>query len=84
MSGMDRKAAEAGIGISKETQGKELACINKLGELFALSDWTEEPLSDMMTLLRDYAESRAAEGYEAGYQQALLDARAVAEHSVVG
>ena len=31
---MDRKAAEAGIGISKETQGKELACINKLGELF--------------------------------------------------
>ena len=81
---MDGKAAEAGIGISKETQGKELACINKLGELFALSDWTEEPLSDMMTLLRDYAESRAAEGYEAGYQQALLDARAVAEHSVVG
>ena len=38
----------------------------------------------MMTILRDYAESRAAEGYEAGYQQALLDARAVAEHSVVG
>ena len=36
--------------ISKETQGKELACINKLGELFAMSRWTEEPLADMMEL----------------------------------
>ena len=26
--------------ISKETQGKELACINKLGELFATTPWT--------------------------------------------
>ena len=69
--------------ISKETQGKELACINKLGELFAMSRWTEEPLADMMELLRDYADSRAEEGYQAGYQQALLDARAVAEHAVV-
>ena len=80
---MDQKTAD-GMMFSKETQGKELACINKLGELFALSDWTEEPLSDMMTLLRDYAESRAAEGYEAGYKRALLDALAGAEHSGVG
>ena len=70
--------------ISKETQGKELACINKLGELFAMSRWTEQPLADMMELLRDYADSRAEEGYQAGYQQALLDARAVAEHAALG
>ena len=38
----------------------------------------------MMELLRDYAESRAEEGYQAGYQQALLDARAVAEHASIG
>ena len=70
--------------ISKETQGKELACINKLGELFAMSRWTEQPLADMMDLLRDYAESRAEDGYQAGYQQALLDARAAAEHVSLG
>lgn len=84
MNGMDQMTADAVREVSKETQGKEIACINKLGELFALSDWTEEPLHDMMALMRDYAESRAAEGYEAGYQQALLDARAVAEHSALG
>ena len=49
-----------------------------------MSSWTEEPLADMMELLRDCADSRAEEGYQAGYQQALLDARAVAEHAVVG
>ena len=38
----------------------------------------------MMNLLRDYAESRAEEGYQAGYQQALRDARAVAEHAALG
>ena len=38
----------------------------------------------MMDLLRDYAESRAEDGYQAGYQQALLDARAAAEHVSLG
>ena len=70
--------------ISKETQGKELACINKLGELFAMSRWTEEPLADMMELLRDYAEGRAEEGYQGGEQQERVDARAGGEHATNG
>ena len=93
MSGTQRAAAVVvSLGVEKASQiykymePEEVESLTlevaRLGYLD--SQVTEELLSDMMTLLRDYAESRAAEGYEAGYQQALLDARAVAEHSVVG
>lgn len=79
-----KREHEMSMTLSHETQGKELACINKLGELFALSDWTAEPLRDMMALLHDYAESRAEEGYQAGYQQAILDAKSLAVRSALG
>ena len=67
-----------------DTQGKELACIDKLGTMCAMSEWTEGQLQDVLELLRDYGQSRENDGYEAGYEAALNDAVAAAERNTVG
>ncbi|MDY4696700.1 hypothetical protein ACTQV0_09580 [Selenomonas montiformis] len=67
-----------------DTQGKELACIDKLGTMCAMSEWTEDQLQDVLELLRDYGQSRENDGYEAGYEAALNDAVAAAERNTVG
>ena len=67
-----------------DTQGKELACIDKLGTMCAMSERTEDQLQDVLELLRDYGQSRENDGYEAGYEAALNDAVAAAERNTVG
>ena len=67
-----------------DTQGKELACIDKLGTMCAMSEWTEDQLQDVLELLRDYGQSRENDVYEAGYEAALNDAVAAAERNTVG
>lgn len=67
-----------------DTQGKELACIDKLGTMCAMSEWTEDQLQDVLELLRDYGQSRENDGYEAGYEAALNDAVAAVERNTVG
>ena len=48
------------------TQGKELACIDKLGTMCAMSHWTDDQWQDVLDLLRDYGQSCEQEGDEAG------------------
>ncbi|SFT53019.1 hypothetical protein SAMN02910356_00929 [Selenomonas sp. GACV-9] len=67
-----------------DTQGKELACIDKLGTMCAMSKWTDDQLQDVLDMLRDYGESREHDGYAAGYEAALNDAVAAAERTTVG
>ncbi len=74
--------------MTMDTQGKELACIERLGTLCAMSDWTETQLEDMLSLLRDYGASCEydgfQEGYNEGYNMALSDAVEAAQRSSVG
>ena len=67
-----------------DTQGKELACIDKLGTMCEMSAWTDDQLQDVLDLLRDYGASREQDGYAAGYEAALNDAVAAAERTTVG
>lgn len=70
--------------MTADTQGKELACMDKLGTLCAMSSWTDDQLQDVLDMLRDYGESREHDGYEAGYEAAQHDARAAAERTTAG
>lgn len=70
--------------MTADTQGKELACIDKLGTMCAMSSWTDDQLQDLLDMLRDYGKSREHDGYEAGYEAAWQDALAAAEHPTVG
>jgi len=70
--------------MTADTQGKELACIDKLGTMCAMSNWTDDQLQDVLNMLRDYGESREHDGYEEGYEAALNDALAAAERTTVG
>ena len=74
--------------MTMDTQGKELACIERLGTLCAMSDWTETQLEDMLRLLRDYGSCCEyyvfQEGYSEGYNMALADAVEAAQLSSVG
>ena len=71
-----------------DTQGKELACVQRLGAICALSKWTEDQLEDMLKLLRDYGASCEIDGYQTGYDEgyssALADAVEAAERTTVG
>ena len=66
------------------TQGKELACIDKLGTMCAMSHWTDDQLQDVLDLLRDYGQSCEQDGFAAGYEAALIDAVAAAERTAMG
>lgn len=70
------------------TQGKELACIERLGTMCAMSDWTETQLEEMLNLLRDYGASCEYDGYQTGfdegYNMALSDAVEAAQRASVG
>ncbi len=54
------------------TQGKELACIEQLGMMCAMSEWTEDQLEDMLNLLRDYGASWENDGYQTGFDLSLI------------
>ena len=52
----------------------------KLGEICALSPWTEDSLDDMLALIDAYAKEK----YQEGYNAALSDAEDLAERVSVG
>lgn len=66
------------------TQGKELACIDKLGTMCAMNHWTDDQWQDVLDLLRDYGQSCEQDGDEAGYEAALNDAVAAAQRTAMG
>jgi len=74
--------------MTMDTQGKELACIERLGTLCAMSEWTEDQLKDILNLLRDYGASCEYDGYQTGfnegYNTALSDAVEAAQRTSVG
>ena len=73
--------------MTMDTQGKELACIERLGTLCAMSEWTEGQLEDILDLLRDYGASCEHDGYQTGYDEgyntALSDAVEAAQRTSV-
>lgn len=61
--------------MEKSADALEQACINRLGELYALSDWTRDVLDETLALLREYGASCERDGYD----EAIRDMKGVVE-----
>lgn len=64
-----------GMALEKSADALEQACINRLGELYALSDWTSDVLDETLALLREYGASCKRDGYD----EAIRDMKGVVE-----
>ena len=49
--------------MEKSADALEQACINRLGKLYALSDWTSDVLDETL-MLREYGASCKRDGYD--------------------
>ena len=61
--------------MEKSADALEQACINRLGELYALSEWISDVLDETLALLREYGASCKRDGYD----EAIRDMKGVVE-----